>query len=181
MEQVPVRFWHRAQCLVYIFNLNLKKMKRKESSHPSLVRLFQNIVRDTPVVKSGTYNRQDPTYFEKGWQTFQYGGENFCIEYNDVTWGIEVTISRVTYFPESKAIWREKEIAGFYLDRDYHATTVIYRQRDSKGVIGLLMRAFHYVLNPQFEISKNEEENEEWIDPAGGVHVGYDEPWKMYE
>lgn len=186
-------------------------MKQRQIEHPSFLRLLNNIVSDIPVKKSGTYNRQDPTAFEKGDQDFEHNGKRFNIEFSDITWGIEITISKyVPRFPDEEEyahpnpndtfLWRKKEIAGFYISREnrYDSVTsrwenyevVILRQKGTKGMAGLLSKAFKHVLAPNFKSKKQKaydeymsyQDNECWTDPAGGEHHGYEEdPAKMYE
>ncbi|MFA6335814.1 MAG: hypothetical protein WCX48_09760 [Bacteroidales bacterium] len=161
--------------------------KGKELFHPSLYRLLDNIVNDCPVTKSGTYNRQDPTHFERGEMSFEYKGAKYLFEYYDCTWGIEVTISHTR---------NKKEIASFYLDWDarkyneklerFEKAKSVRPRQDGKGfVVILLARAFPHVLHPFYKSKKElayEEEMEMWIDPAGGTHYGYEEdPARMYE
>lgn len=167
-------------------------MKQKNITHPVVIRLLENIIDDTPMKSSGTYNRQDPTYYEKGEQVFEYKGKHFLFKYNDCTWGIEITISRVTFFPYSNKIWKHCKIGGFYLSRESHYinghwenyTEVILRQKTSKGLFRLLAKAFPKCMKPDFIGYKRrqEEDNEMWIDPAGGVHHGYEgDPAAMYQ
>lgn len=180
-------------------------MRRKESEHPTLVRLLNNVVYEIPVTQTGTYNRQDPTHYEKGQKEFSYDGKDFMVTFHDCTWGIEIEIYKVTHYENSKTIWYKWLIAGFYVSRDsrYNSKTdrwegydkIIYRQKGSKGALKLLALVFPQCLqstyrNP-FQIEWDEaekahwlekEDPNEWVDPAGGVHYGdYDEPWKMYE
>lgn len=185
-------------------------MKRKiiSTEHPTVVRLLHNIVNDTPVKKSGTYNRADPTYFEKGEQVFEYKGKRFYFKYNDCTWGIEIEIGklipRFDYSDVPKEEYHpfwdvEKEIAGFYISRENRINpetrrwsnydNVIFRQGSAKGTLKLLALAFKEVLMPNFKSQKEieyerqmNENNEPWIDPAGGVHWGYEgDHTRMYE
>ena len=142
----------------------------KRIQHPSFVRLLNKIVDDTPETSSGTYNRADPTCFSKGSQFFEYDGKRFKFEYNDVTWGIEIEISKMSErFPgevdtpdkNHPFYWKEEKIAGFYINRDekfdrktekwVHFEEVILRQKNLKGMPGLLVRAFKKCLSPTWK------------------------------
>lgn len=156
--------------------------------HRPAIRLLENIIDDTPVKTSGTYNRQEPTYYEKGERVFEYKGIPFSFEYYDVTWGIEITVSRITYWPDGNSVWKHVRVGGFYLERD-RVPRIILRQPTSKGLFCLLAKAFPECMKPNFKGLKTrrmeeemEKDNEMWIDPAGGVHFGYeDDPAAMYE
>lgn len=178
----------------------------KQSEHPTLIRLLNNVVSEIPVTKRGTYNRQDPTAYEKGEKEFSYKGKDFVLTFSDCTWGIELEIFKGYYYPNSKKIWYRDYIAGFYISREskYDKKTnrrvsydlIIYRQKDSKGTLKLLAKAFPQCLSFTYLSSEQlawnwcerqswlqkEEDNEMWIDPAGGVHYGNEEdPARMYE
>ena len=161
-------------------------MKQKTIYHRSVIRLLENIVEDTPIKSSGTYNRQDPTHFEKGERRFEYKGVPFLFEYHDVTWGIEITIYRITYWPDGNSVWKHVRVGGFYLERD-REPRIILRQPTSKGLFLLLAKAFPECMKLDFvgfrrRRMEEEEDNEMWIDPAGGVHFGYEgDPAAMYQ
>jgi len=117
---------------------------------------------------SGTYNRADPTCFEKGEMKFSYKGKKFLIRYNDCTWGVEITIYKmVCKYPQFENdsscpdhfLYREEKIAGFYISRErgfekgrgfYNYEVVVLRQKGLKGMPGLLGRAFRQCLKPDF-------------------------------
>lgn len=159
----------------------------KTIQHPSFVRLLNNIVNEIPTKVSGTYNTTDPTAFEKGEMKFEYKGKRFLITFWDCTWGIEITI----YKREIKNIevdlsdinvnsipdwaFSEKEIAGFYINRNSRFNEekerwegfeeVILRQKGLKGMIGLLGSVFSQCLKPDFislkeQLYEREREND---------------------
>lgn len=61
----------------------------KEIKHPIAVKLIEDLLERIPMTKNGTYNRQDPTHYEKG----EIVQDGLLIKYWDCTWGVEVTIS----------------------------------------------------------------------------------------
>lgn len=82
-------------------------------THPSAVRLIEEIIDRIPKIKSGTYNLADPTYYEKG----EWRYEDLYFRYHDSTWGIELTIWHMS----------EGNLASIYLDRDNNGSTLIPR------------------------------------------------------
>jgi len=131
-------------------------------THPSLVKLVDDIIERIPETASGTYNRQDPTAWSKGSLDTDYKGTPINLSYHDCTWGIELRISI-----------RNKTLGEFYLtwDQEYNGKgwdtipSVIPRQ-DKKGLIVLLAR-----LRPKLEIVPNEDY---WADCPHGSPSMYE-------
>ena len=137
-------------------------MIMKTIKHPSFVRLLKAIIDDTPSTESGTYNKMDPTAFEKGEVEFDYKGNHFVLNYNDCTWGITITICKfVKRYPKKLMVisenmcWVRKKIAEFYLDDQNQA--VYPRQRTLCGMPGLLGRVFKHCFRPDFVSAKQRE------------------------
>ena len=99
----------------------------KEIKHETAIRLIENVLDCIPQSSSGTYNRQDPTAFSKGSVDTEYKGMRIRLSYDDCTWGITLTISKlVPRFPDVNPIpeydkdfyWKEKDLGEFYLTWD---------------------------------------------------------------
>lgn len=77
---------------------------QNEITHPVAVALIKNLIDLIPSYQSGTYNRQDPTHYEKG-ETEVLG---LKLQYYDVSWGVELSICSYT----------GKELARIYLSHN---------------------------------------------------------------
>jgi len=163
-------------------------MKQKESKNPVLIRLMDDVLARIPETDSGTYNRQDPTYYSKGKKDFTMDGARFRISYWNCTWGVEIEIfillpkypSHQKEFRESREFFtKEVKISDFYTTwggmQDEPIVIIRHRQ---KGIYKLLYK----FVRTYWPIRVEEDENEIWMDPAGGVHHGYvGDPARMYE
>jgi hypothetical protein len=78
----------------------------KSIKHPVAVKLIEDLIERIPMRQNGTYNKQDPTHFERGWITYN----GLTLKYYDCTWGVEVRIC--TY--DDKI-----ELAAIYLTSDW--------------------------------------------------------------
>lgn len=70
---------------------NIRHEKLKTLEHPILTKLLWDLVDVTPVYKTGTYNKQDPTHFEKG----QLDYRGLRLKYFDNCWGIDFTLCTI--------------------------------------------------------------------------------------
>lgn len=82
-------------------------MKSKKFNHPVALRIIYDLIDRIPIEQTGTYNRQDPTKFEKGVLIVK----GLRIELHDCTWGVELTI-----YSDANAR-KGYELAGIYLSR----------------------------------------------------------------
>ena len=147
-------------------------MKTKEYTHPVVIKLMNHIIESIPVSQSGTYNRNDPTYYGKGSvEVDGYKGHIWKVEMNDCTWGIEITISLKLRHCNYATF------AGFYISwgDKYSKDNVILRDCQCSKPLMILKGISKYLIPIQ-------DDHEEWTDPAGGVHYGYEgDPAAMYE
>lgn len=147
----------------------------KEIINNSVSRFLNNVIDNIPVKKSGTYNRQDPTHFEKGDSEFTYKGVSYLVSFNNCGWGIDLTISKYSY-PDLK--WGKIDICEIYLttERNFidgkwkNVDIIIPRQKGFKGCLKLLALGFPEILKPGFK-SLREQEYERYAtcedDPMG--------------
>jgi hypothetical protein len=60
----------------------------KAIKHIVAIKLVEQVLDLVPVINSGTYNMVDPTHYENGFSDL-----GWCtVGYNDVTWGVTLTI-----------------------------------------------------------------------------------------
>ncbi|HEY1871416.1 MAG TPA: hypothetical protein VGG71_10170 [Chitinophagaceae bacterium] len=97
------------------------------------IKLVQELIERIPVKSKGTYNRQDPTHYEKGELDFK----DYIIEMFDCTWGVEITIHAKDFrfsSPYSDK-FQKSAMGGIYLSQDfgYNQSELIPRDKwDSK-------------------------------------------------
>lgn len=96
----------------------------RRTTHPSVIKLIEEVINFIPVVKSGTYNKTDPTHFEYGYLELRYG---MAVQYYDVTWGITF-----------KMVFDKKREQELYLCRDEKESIAIFRDSWNKRGILLL-------------------------------------------
>jgi hypothetical protein len=86
----------------------------KSIKHPVAIRLFDELREYIPISSKGTYNRQDPTHYEKGSVRVKLNEVlEFEIKMSDITWGVTFEISRVWFNTKKR-----KEIGKIYKDGD---------------------------------------------------------------
>ena len=142
--------------------------QQRTSSHPMLVKLLENLVDRIGVDESGTYNRQDPTHYEKGTATFDVHGKMLRIHFNDCTWGVEIEICMLKHVPFDRLpanIWEDDEtltawkkskhgtqfkmdergitylsplLSNYYLTGDWGPRNQVIIRKQAKGILKLL-------------------------------------------
>jgi hypothetical protein len=155
----------------YANDLSSASRRFKGNKHPLCIALIQDLLDRIPSTSSGTYNQADPTAYEKG--SMQFRGLE--IEYNDCTWGVELTISVASSHMELASIYLSFEGRGEYelIPRDSWDNSWFMRIRKMLPAIKKRYKS---------KADTYSQDNERWVDPAGGVHYGYaGDPAKMYE
>lgn len=140
----------------------------KPITHPVAIKLIRGVIDRIPIYKTGTYNRADPTHFEKGEHDMEFENDWIQIETHDCTWGVTLRIKSCQ--------GPEKEI---YLDRGCFGgkDELIPRESWKPGDLLYLRRLLPHL--PELEI---EDDDHYWVDPAGGIHYpGEVDPARQYE
>lgn len=118
-------------------------MQRKDIYHPIANRIVTDLINKIPVCKRGTYNRQDPTMFQKG----EIEVDGYLLSMHDCTWGVELTIEK-----------KGKVISDIYSTWDDHPRRKCLVPRKSFKMKHLkLMKALSAKL-PEREVSRVESE-----------------------
>ncbi len=159
-------------------------MKSKTTKNPVAIKVISNLIERVPDYKSGTYNQQDPTTFEKGSGLFNVFGNQFQVMTNDCTWGVEVEIYIVRSFSmdweaeaESFAKWQSFNkgkkylsdyhisgsnitykilISNFYLSRGFNYPDELIIRKKQKGIYRIIA-----TINKNYEPIHKEEEDHE--------------------
>lgn len=182
-------------------------MRSQQTTNPVAIKLIRDLIDRLPEKASGVYNNADPTAFSSGGDIFPVLGHSFKIKFFNCTWGVEIEIyiikkiSDKSYYAmmereEKKPIYRRNcnkiefftedcivcshLISNFYLSgfgSKYDPYVLIIRKKQ-RGIYKVIRE-----INKKYEPIHNEEEDQEvWIDPAGGVHHGnHGDPARMYE
>lgn len=95
------------------------KVSNGEINHPAAVRLIQTLLEYIPIKTKGTYNRADPTHYEKGELEIEIvPGLKYKLSFHDCTWGIELEIEKSLNngwtWIESREIYLTSDCPGPY-------------------------------------------------------------------
>lgn len=83
----------------------------KPITHPVALNVIYELIERIPIHQKGTYNKMDPTHFEKG----ELVTPAYRIKLHDCTWGVELT-----FYSGTNPLHRgHKELAGIYLSRGF--------------------------------------------------------------